>query len=132
MKKERKDKERQGDMKPVGRNTQMKKCHLVEFYEQETPPMVGSVQEFKNPPVDMLMVCGGEMVDFGCEGVILADRYHTERCRHRIGRIMCWQRVGCNFFSNQMQSNAQRRFVRVHRVMLCGTVDRRSNLELPR
>lgn len=30
------------DMNPLGRDTQMKKkCHPVEYYGQETPPMVG-------------------------------------------------------------------------------------------
>jgi hypothetical protein len=47
--------------------------------------------------------------------IFLADKYHTEKCRHRIGWVMCWQRDGCGFFSNQIQ----KRFVRTHSVMLC-------------
>lgn len=30
-----------------------------------------------------------------------ADKYDTEKCRHRIGWVMCmcWQRDGCRLFS---------------------------------
>jgi hypothetical protein len=61
----------------------MKQCHPVEYYGQETPPMVGFVHEF-DKPLDMLTVYGGEMVCLCCQRPS-PDKYHTKKCGHRIG-----------------------------------------------
>lgn len=61
------------------------------------------------------MIYGGETMCFCCQRYFPTDKYHTEKCRHRTGWVICWQRDGCGFFSNQIQ----RRFVRTHSVMLC-------------
>ena len=65
------------------------------------------------PPVDMLIVHGGEMVCL-LSGIFPADKDHTEKCGHLIERVICWQRDGGGLFSNEIQ----RRFVRMHSEIL--------------